>query len=82
MHPLAPDLTALTDEEVHKKYGELSKRYSQAYRSGPQSILPQIQLLMQDYQAEINRRQQKLIADMEARANKDGKGFKSIIDIS
>jgi hypothetical protein len=39
-------------------------------------------MLTQDYQAEINRRQQKMIKDMEERANKDGKGFKSIIDIS
>ena len=43
---------------------------------------PQIQMLMQDYQAELARRQEKLMKDMEERANKNGKGFKGIIDIS
>lgn len=82
MHPLLPDLSALTDDEVYKKYEELNKRYTQAFRYGPVSIIPQIQTLLQDYQAEINRRQQKMIQSMEERANKDGKGFKNRIDIS
>jgi hypothetical protein len=82
MHPLLPDLSALTDDEIYKKYEELNKRYTQAFRYGPVALIPQIQTLMQDYQSEINRRQQKMIQDMEERANKDGKGFKSRIDIS
>lgn len=82
MHPLLPDLSVFSDDELYKKYDELGKRFAQASRFGPYSIIPQLQTLMQDYQSEINRRQQKLIRDMEERANKDGKGFKSIIDIS
>lgn len=82
MHPLAPDLSKLTDEEVANKFNELSKRLGQAYRSGPSQVIPQIQMLMQDYQAELARRQEKLMKDMEERANKNGKGFKGIIDIS
>jgi hypothetical protein len=82
MHPLLPDLSALGDDEIHKKYEELSKRYSRAFRFGPTSVIPQLQMLMQDYQAEINRRQAKMIQDMEDRANKNGKGFNNIIDIS
>jgi hypothetical protein len=82
MHPLLPDLSALSDDELYKKYEDLNKRTARAYRYGPSSVIPQLQMLTQDYQAEINRRQQKMIKDMEERANKDGKGFKSIIDIS
>lgn len=82
MHPLSPDLSTLTDEEVASKFNELSKRLGQAYRSGPSQIIPQIQMLMQDYQQELGNRQQKLMKEMEDRAEKNGKGFKGIIDIS
>jgi len=82
MPPLAPDLSTLTDEEVASKFNELSRRLGQAYRSGPSQIVPQLQMLMQDYQQELSNRQQKLMRDMEERASKNGKGFKGIIDIS
>jgi hypothetical protein len=82
MHPLSPDLSTLTDDEVARKFNELSKRLGQAYRSGPSQIIPQIQMLMQDYQQELGNRQQKLMTEMEQRAEKNGKGFKGIIDIS
>ena len=82
MHPLSQDLSTLTDEEVASKFNELSKRLGQAYRSGPSQIIPQIQMLMQDYQQELGNRQQKLMTEMEQRAEKNGKGFKGIIDIS
>jgi hypothetical protein len=68
-------------EELTTKYSELSKRYNQAWRFGPQSIMPQIQMMMDHYQAEINARTQKQMEDMERRAS-DGKGYKGIIDIS
>lgn len=82
MHPLAPDLSKFNDDELNKKYSELMARHSQAYKFGPASIIPQLQLLMQDYQEELGRRQAKLVREMEERANKNGKGFKGIIDIS
>jgi hypothetical protein len=78
MHPLGSDLSNLSDDELHKKYGELQKRFGQAYRFGPQSIIPQIQMLMQDYQYEINLRNQKQLDEL----NKNSKGPKGIIDIS
>lgn len=82
MHPLAPDLSTVSDDELAKKYNDLNKRLGQAYRSGPSQIIPQIQMLMQDYQNELSRRQEKIMKEMEARADKNGKGFKGIIDIS
>ena len=82
MHPLAPDLSTVSDDELAKKYNDLNRRLGQAYRSGPSQIIPQIQMLMQDYQNELSRRQEKLMREMERRADKNGKGFKGIIDIS
>lgn len=82
MHPLAPDLSTVSDDELAKKYNDLNRRLGQAYRSGPSQIIPQIQMLMQDYQNELSRRQEKLMREMEQRADKNGKGFKGIIDIS
>jgi len=82
MHPLSPDLTKFNDDELNKKYNELMARYGQASRFGPASVIPQLQLLLGDYQEELGRRQAKLMRDMEERANKNGKGFKGIIDIS
>jgi hypothetical protein len=78
MHPLGSNLSDLSDDELHKKFGELQKRFGQAYRFGPQSIIPQIQMLMQDYQYEINLRNQKQLDEL----NKNSKGPKGIIDIS
>jgi hypothetical protein len=82
MHPLAPDLSQLSEDELHKKFNNLQGRFTQAYRFGPVSVIPQLQMLMADYQEEIARRQAKMMQDMEERANRDGKGFKNIIDIS
>lgn len=82
MHPLAPDLSTVSDEELAKKFNDLNRRLGQVYRSGPGQLIPQIQMLMQDYQTELGRRQQKLMKEMEERADKNGKGFKGIIDIS
>ncbi len=79
MHPLGTDLSSLSDDELHKKYGELQKRFGQAYRFGPQSIIPQIQMLMQDYQYEISIRNQRQLDEL---SKNTGKGPKGIIDIS
>jgi hypothetical protein len=79
MHPLGSNLSDLSDDELHSKYGELQKRFGQAYRFGPQGIIPQLQMLMQDYQYEIGIRNQK---QMEELNKNSGKGPKGIIDIS
>ena len=81
MHPLSPDLSHLSDEELHKKYGELQRRVLQAYRMGPASIIPQIQLLLDDYRMEISERNRRQMEQMEKKAQESGRGFKGIIDI-
>jgi len=82
MHPLSPDLTNFNDDELNKKFGELQKRYMQCWKFGPMDLLPQLQMLMDDYQAEIQRRNAKVMEDMQKRAEAKGKGFGGVIDIS
>lgn len=86
MHPLAPDLRNLTDDDLHKKLAELNKRFMQAYRSGPTQIIPQLQMLIEDYNSEVSRRNAQKMQEMQDKFDKaakkeDGKGLKGIIDI-
>jgi hypothetical protein len=76
-HPLGPNLKDLSTEELHKKYNELLTRYNQAFKFGPHGVLNQLQMLLNDYQLEIQTRNQKQIEEME----KASKNFKNIIDI-
>lgn len=77
MHPLTPDLSKLTTEELNVKYNELVKRSTFAYRMGRPDIIQQLQMLMEDYQSEISARNQRALEEME----KSSKNFKNIIDI-
>ena len=83
MHPLGQDLSKFSDEELYKKQSELSKRFTQAHRFGPAGIIPQLQILMQDYQEEAQRRQARAMKEMQEKLNKgkDDKSLRSIIDI-
>jgi len=76
-HPLAPDLAQLSQEELTNKYNDLMSRMNQAYRIGPVGVIPQMQMLLQDYREELGRRQQKQLEEME----KTSSSFKNIIDI-
>jgi hypothetical protein len=61
MHPLAPDLSKLTDEELHTKRGELQGRMSFAYQIGNADMVNQLQLLLQDYAMEVEQRNSKMM---------------------
>jgi hypothetical protein len=77
MHPLTPDLTKLSIDELNNKYGELLKRISFAYRIGQADMVAQLQMLLSDYQNELTERNRKTLEDMQ----KNSKNFKNIIDI-
>lgn len=77
MHPLTPDLTGLSMEDLMAKYNDLTKKYAQANRTGTWQVMSQMQMLMEDYKNEINRRQQKLLDEVNSKNN----NFKNIIDI-
>lgn len=76
-HPLTPDLTKLSMEELTNKHSELLKRITYAYRIGQMDMVQQLQMLMDDYQNELNDRNRKQLEEM----NKASKNFKNIIDI-
>jgi hypothetical protein len=78
MHPLAPDLTKLTEEELNQKRGELQNRLMTSYRMGNPDLIMQLQLLLQDYDMEIQTRNQRLMDQM----SKASKNFGNIINIS
>ena len=86
MHPLLGSLTNLSDDELHSKLNDLNKRFTQAYRYGSSHLIPQLQMVLEDYNAEVARRNAVKMQEMQEKfdkiANKnDGKGMKGIIDI-
>lgn len=58
MHPLAGDLTQLSDEELLKKVNELYDKLKSAYYMSNPSVSMQLRMLLENYRAEQQRRQQ------------------------
>ena len=65
MHPLVTDLTGLSDDELSSKQSEIVSRISQAYSFGNQQMVHQLQLLQQDYALEAEKRNKKLLDQMQ-----------------
>jgi hypothetical protein len=78
MHPLAPDLTKLTEDELHTKRAELQNRLGYAYRIGNADMIQQLTLLQQDYTLEVERRYKKMLDDVQKNNPKDPNGPKDI----
>jgi hypothetical protein len=78
MHPLAPDLSKLTDDDLQQKRGELQNRLMMSYRMGNADLVMQVQLLLGDYDIELQTRNQKMMDQM----SKASKNFGNIINIS
>jgi hypothetical protein len=78
MHPLAPDLSGLSDVELNKKLAEMQTKLSQAYRFGNGQLVYQLQMLMEDYQAESSRRQQKQFEEL---MEKNNSKFDNLINV-
>jgi hypothetical protein len=77
MHPLVQDLTQLKDDELHKKIHELTTKLTQAYKMGNYALAGQCHMLLEDFNAESVRRNQKILDEMQEKNNK----FSGIIDI-
>jgi hypothetical protein len=75
MHPLAQNLSELKDDELHAKFQELNSKIQQAYRFRNHALLMQLQMLIEDYQNEINNRRKTLLDQ------KDTKNLSSLIKI-
>ena len=78
MHPLTNDLSKLTDDELQQKRGELQNRLMMSYRIGNADLVMQVQLLLGDYDIELQTRNQKMMDQM----SKASKNFGNIINIS
>jgi hypothetical protein len=78
MHPLTPDLTGLTDEELHKRHSDLQNKLMFSYRMGQSELVGQMQLVLEDYAMEVQRRNQKAFDD----AAKSGKNYQDKINIT
>ena len=76
-HPLAPDLTNFSNDELMTKYNELNTRWIQANRAGSISVLGQMSLLLETYKQEIAKRHTKMLEE----ASNRNPSFKNIIDI-
>ena len=78
MHPLTSDLSKLTDDELQQKRGELQNRLMMSYRMGNADLVMQVQLLLGDYDIELQTRNQKMMDQM----SKASKNFGNLINIS
>lgn len=78
MHPLTPDLSKMSDEDLHKKRSELQNRMSFAYQSGNADMVGQLGLLLGDYDLEIQKRNQQMMDKLQS----NNKNFGNIINIS
>lgn len=77
-HPLASDLSGLSDDELHKKRGELNSRISFAYKMGHGEMISQLQMLLGNYNEEVQVRNFKMLEAMQ----KDGSKYADKIDIA
>ena len=77
MHPLQSNLTELSDEEFHKKRNDLLNRLGIAARMGYTDAIYQLQMLLEDYQWELERRNQVMMEKLA----KNNPQFKNVIDI-
>ena len=65
MHPLTPDLTQLTDDELHTKNSELMNKLNFAYRMGHGDVVQQLQLILGDYAIEIEKRNKEMLENAQ-----------------
>lgn len=79
MHPLSPDLTQLSDQELNNKLTELNKKINMSTRMNNYAITQQLINIRDDYQFELSVRNRK---QLEEYSKKIGKGFDDIIDIN
>lgn len=77
-HPLAPNLSTLSEEDLVQKLGDLHKRMNIASRTN-HHLANQIYFLIDDYQQEYNHRLQK--KDQEIMDELGGDFFSDKIDV-
>jgi hypothetical protein len=82
-HPLSGNLQALEDNVLDTRIKDLAKKINFAYSSSP-SVIPQMQMMMSDLQAERSRRDKEKmekVMQQAKEANGDSSSWDDIIDI-
>jgi hypothetical protein len=77
MHPLAPDLSGLSDNDLQKRMSDLMKRLVFASQMGQTGSVMQLQMLYEDIQMEVGRRNQLEMEKLQAMSP----NFNDVIDI-
>lgn len=80
MHPLVTNLQALSDDELFTKINDLTGRMHKAYRFGYSDAVQQLQMILEEYNWESRRRQEKAMQELEELTRKNG-DFKDFINI-
>ena len=75
MHALVEDLSAINDQDLFKKISELTNYLTQSYRLGNYSVVGQIHMLLDEYNAEASRRHQKTLEEV----NKKNESLKDLV---
>lgn len=78
MHPLSPTVKDLSDKELSDKIFDIQKRLNVAYRLGKGDLAWQLQMILEDYTFEHQKRLEK---QMEELLKKNEKQMKDLIDI-
>ena len=77
-HPLSPDFSGLNDQELSERLSKLQNQLIFASRSGNGELVNQMQLVLNDLNLELERRNQKILKDLE----KKNPGFGDKINIT
>jgi len=82
-HPLVPDLTGLSNDDLREKIQDLNKKLMIAHQNMPNAVY-QVQLMLDDYIEEQQNRDRKHLEKLMDQAKKDGKGkgWDDIVDIN
>ena len=73
-------MTRRSMDELTNKYNDLLKRYNMSFRWGKPEMASQLQLIIQDYNEEIQNRNRKAMEELQ-NSMKNDKDLKKIIDI-
>lgn len=80
-HPLAEDITSLSDDELQEKITMLTKKYTTASRFPDQSLLRQVQSMLTMYVEEQKRRYRKQMDKQKKKDTNDNQDLDGLINV-
>jgi uncharacterized membrane protein affecting hemolysin expression len=80
-HPLAEDLTSLSDDQLQEKITTLTKKYTAASRFPDQSLVNQVQSMLTMYVEEQRTRYRKQLDSQKRKDNNDNQDLDGLINV-